>query len=430
MLSPEQEVPDNDPLITESLKLLEDLPIIAANERFYITEPRYYEENGFMLLPRLPQADEILTRNFIKQWTNIMISGASERLFNREFNKFTEERKQFRPLLDPEYTKKITSKSMSIVQEKLEEHILQILPDQAKSSLLYPSFLYSSANGEPQVPHSDLSIFTHPDEEFLLLVALHGVTTIIVFPRSHVPAPKSRYRYCPLRLSLEPGEILRFHPKLLHSGDKYSENNLRLHYYVLKSLDSLKNSTTKPLRRQLLLLVSPVNLKVAHACHEGRQKKRNRIENITSKRSKSLRKGFHAFGTFQSSLYSKPRYEDANTELDEPETNNGDEDPTSTNILHVNKISSPTENAKSSHVTFNKYGPVPDIENLAIHPREHIQGMVPDNRFQNYVRFEDNALFPIGDCILIGGRYYLRRCSPMKYMLDVSELSESTILNV
>ena len=163
-------------------------------------------------------------------------------------------------------------------KDTLERHLYNVIPKRSRNAILYPSFLYSYPNGTVQVPHSDLSVYSDDDEEFLLLVGLHDVTSIIVFPRSHLPDPNTHYTACPLRLSLRPGDILRFHPKLLHCGDRYDNSNLMLHYYVLNSLESLANITIKPEREQLLRISQKSSVQAYYVRNDGKKKKRKVLD--------------------------------------------------------------------------------------------------------------------------------------------------------
>ena len=62
-----------------------------------------------MLLPRFPDADKSFHRDFITKWSNLLRNGAVEKRFNEKYNEFTEERRQFRPLLILGYYIKVTS---------------------------------------------------------------------------------------------------------------------------------------------------------------------------------------------------------------------------------------------------------------------------------------------------------------------------------
>ena len=71
---------------------------------------------------------------------------------------------------------------------------------------------------------------------------------------------------------------------------------------------------------------------------------------------------------------------------------------------------------------FNINGPLPNIINLAVHPRVYCDGMLPDLRFRNYVCFDDDVLIPMNDCVVIDGKYYMRSCNPMDYVYNISHL--------
>ena len=149
------------------------------------------------------------------------------------------------------------------------------------------------------------------------------------------------------------------------------------------------------------------------------------MDNTISKRAENLKRHFLKSRSFQSSLDITSSYNKSVSEMDDVISHDDKEDSKKSHSVIDSFSIIRTSDKNSNHVTFNKYGPVPEIENFAIHSRNYIVGMEPDNRFQNYVRFEDNAMFPIEDCILIDDRYYLRKCNPMKYMFDVSKLPES-----
>ena len=68
------------------------------------------------------------------------------------------------------------------------------------------------------------------------------------------------------------------------------------------------------------------------------------------------------------------------------------------------------------------HGPIPNIINIATHPRDYTPGMLSDPRFRNYVCFENDVLIPLKDCVVIEGRYYMRSCNPMDYVYDISNL--------
>lgn len=133
----------------------------------------------------------------------------------------------------------------------LDKYLLSVTPARNKPSVLYPSYLSSIANGSPQGPRCDLPSFSDSKQVFLHLIAIQDVTSLIVFPRSHLINLDSVYKFCPLRISLSHGQIIMFHLRLFHAGVKYSKTNLHLHYYEVDSLDCLANTTILPSIEQL-----------------------------------------------------------------------------------------------------------------------------------------------------------------------------------
>ena len=415
-----------DPLIDHVLHLMDDLPLYPAHECRKVFQPSHYDLEGYMLLPRFSDANKVFNRSFITKWTNLLRNGLAEKLFNESFNEFTEERRQFRPLLNPKYTSKVTKPDMHEPISKLENHILSILQRSPDDIVLYPSLLYSYSNGTVQVPHSDLANVPDANEEFLLLVGFQGTTSIIVFPRTHLSTSDTQYQYSPLRLSLRPGDILKFHPKLLHAGDKYAECNLRIHYYVLKSMSTLDNITNRPDEEQLLRIV---NKSTYEKCTLGVTAKKKKQEE-RAKRKYFLNKGFSRSVPSESgSMLSGSRNtfnKDVNDSVLDCNDNLSILSESLSNISMDDKNppipSAKTESIANLPLQFNVNGPLPNIINLAVHPRVYSDGMIPDLRFKNYVCFDDDVLIPLNDCVVIDGKYYMRSCNPMDYVYNIGNL--------
>ena len=124
-----------------------DLPIHAAHDCHKIFQVSNYVREGYMLLPRFPDADKSLQRDFITKWSNLLRNGAVEKLFNEKYNEFTEERRQFRPLLNPEYTNQACSSDVTEPLQLFSRHIHFIISQSSELKILYPSVLYSYSNG-------------------------------------------------------------------------------------------------------------------------------------------------------------------------------------------------------------------------------------------------------------------------------------------
>ena len=86
------------------------------------------------------------------------------------------------------------------------------------------------------------------DKALLAFVAIHPYTTIILYPSSHRIHERLYEDYPPRRYALDLGDILIFHPRLIHCGDRYVETNIRLHYYIFAQPRIRWRNITFPIR--------------------------------------------------------------------------------------------------------------------------------------------------------------------------------------
>jgi len=123
------------------------------------------------------------------------------------------------------------------------------------------SLLYSPAmNQEIQIPHRDLSS-SYAEKAVLCLLALEDETTILLTRGTH-SMDFERRNYFVSRYGLSKGDILFFHPLLIHAGDAYHDSNLRLHYYIFLNSTRWQINKTYLLTEedQEMLRASEVNL--------------------------------------------------------------------------------------------------------------------------------------------------------------------------
>jgi len=119
--------------------------------------------------------------------------------------------------------------------------------------------LYSRANSNTiQNPHTDLSE-EYVGDSMLAFVIIHPDTTLIIYPGSHNVTDSNRIRYRPQRFGFEIGDIVLFHPLLIHCGDYYAETNLRLHYYLFARPGLSWSNITFPVRDYVLRLIEWTN---------------------------------------------------------------------------------------------------------------------------------------------------------------------------
>jgi len=118
--------------------------------------------------------------------------------------------------------------------KRLADELLKFkYPEVDKGLKVVESLLYSpSMNQDIQIPHRDLAP-RYADKAVLCLLALEEETTILLTRETHV-AGFSNQHYAVGRYGLSVGDILLFHPLLIHAGDAYHDSNLRLHYYVFR----------------------------------------------------------------------------------------------------------------------------------------------------------------------------------------------------
>ena len=115
--------------------------------------------------------------------------------------------------------------------------------------LLTTETILSSRAGSTTIqdPHCDLTSF-YVGKALLAFVAIQPNTTIILYPGSHNIHQRLQADYAPRRYALDPGDILIFHPRLIHCGDRYAENNIRLHYYIFAQPRLRWRNITFPVR--------------------------------------------------------------------------------------------------------------------------------------------------------------------------------------
>jgi ectoine hydroxylase-related dioxygenase (phytanoyl-CoA dioxygenase family) len=146
--------------------------------------------------------------------------------------------------------------------KRLADEILKFKhPEVDKDLKVVESLLYSpSMNQDIQIPHRDLAP-RYADKAILCLLALEEETTILLTRGTHIKGFKDQ-NYAVGRYELSVGDILFFHPLLIHAGDAYRNSNLRVHYYVFRGNTKWKINRTYLLdKKQIeMLRASEANL--------------------------------------------------------------------------------------------------------------------------------------------------------------------------
>jgi len=174
--------------------------------------------------------------------------------------------------------------------QRLHAGVLEVMPRKLTEFEFVISLLHSpKGSKEIQLPHRDLDELrdgegntiraVDPAATFLLLVALENNTTLLVYFGSHLDNNRVKI---PHRILLSRGDVLRFHPRIVHCGDRYLESNTRLHYYIMPKGFDLEDETHFPEPEEIKLLGDEKN---SEAILENEKK---RLAALAAKKAKKL----------------------------------------------------------------------------------------------------------------------------------------------
>jgi hypothetical protein len=243
-----------------------------------ITNPRsdtrsFYELNGFTLHRGFPggfpfnqQPAEITLVQRLKQEFQ---QTDYEIVFNTgQANRARSQRRQLlTKVLEDDYRRDYFDREVDTFLFNTERRVIQFaqrfLP--AEHEILTTETLLFSVDGADviQDPHCDLGD-RHVGKALLAFVAIEPNTTIILYPGTHRILEDLDRDYPPKRYSLNVGDVLLFHPRLIHCGDRYLHSNLRLHYYIFAHPRLTWRNITFPLRNGELPLIQSTYNQVHH----------------------------------------------------------------------------------------------------------------------------------------------------------------------
>ena len=223
----------------------------------------YYHQNGFMLYNSNISFDKI-DKKTIKELKRKFLSRPHQYVFNEGFIEpddmpSTSQRRQIithkiKEDLRVEYFGQKCSQFLTKIEQHVADIVGPLLPGNHQL-LRTESVLFSCKNSNLiQDPHCDLGL-EYVGNSLLAFVVLEPKTTIIVYPGSHLEDEKKRQYLVPRRISLAPGDLFIFHPRLIHCGDAYVYSNIRLHYYFFdRPLFTWRNRTF-PIEEGMLRLM-------------------------------------------------------------------------------------------------------------------------------------------------------------------------------
>jgi len=238
--------------INEGLQNIQGVTKLEAEGMSF---PGFYKRHGFMVHRQAIPMDLIKNAN-IGEMKSLFSAAEPDVVFNarpvEEIKPRDAERLQ---LVTKKYTvikRDIFTEAQKLLLKTCERTVVEKvkkLLSNIKKFKTIESVLYSRPNShERQKLHADLSDEL-ADHAALALIALEPNTTFVMCKNSHQEAAslqRLNMKCLPQVYELNVGDILIFHPNLIHGGDKYIQDNLRLHYYVIDKLEHYELDTSFP----------------------------------------------------------------------------------------------------------------------------------------------------------------------------------------
>ena len=133
---------------------------------------------------------------------------------------------------------------LKICEEETLKIVKELLPGIVRFKTI-ESLLHSRKRSKSrQKPHRDLRNLDN--DAALALIAFEPNTRFIIFRGTHIHDGKIGIDNVPVIYELDVGDILVFHPSLIHAGDRYWTSNLRLHYYMISTEKKYNINETYP----------------------------------------------------------------------------------------------------------------------------------------------------------------------------------------
>lgn len=203
----------------------------------------FYQQTGFRVLGKI--CDQAMpTASEMRQLINIMET-EGQHIFDEDIGQPTDRKQLIISMSRDQHSMYGNMPDKFSCLDTFHRNIMLMCPRHYEDYSFHPSLLYSSPNSRTvQVPHHDMHDSENPDTNFLLLAALVDYTSFILFMGSHKRGKEINNCLPPKRLILNRGEVLMFHPRLIHSGDVFNHKNVRIHYYVHPATRTFINDST------------------------------------------------------------------------------------------------------------------------------------------------------------------------------------------
>jgi len=199
----------------------------------------YYERHGFMV--RFKAIDQnLITQANIRDMKKRFEKSENLIVFNqKESDEIPREDAERFQIVSKHYNKmnrKIFSPDQKLLLQICEATTVNIAKQLVGGDITFKtieSVLYSiKGSKERQKPHMDLPTELGPTAA-LAIICLEPNTKFIMLRGSHRGVGEVGINNFPRIYQLSVGDILFFHPNLIHAGDRYKSSNMRIHYYVV-----------------------------------------------------------------------------------------------------------------------------------------------------------------------------------------------------
>jgi len=274
---------------------LEHVTILDDPQMQYFS---YYERHGFMvrsnaidknLIVRARISD--MKKRFEKAQNVIVFNQKdSEEIAREDAERFQIVSKHYE-----EINRSIFSSNQQLLLETCEattvDIVKQLIRDENNFKTI-ESVLYSKKGSkERQKPHMDL-----PDglnsTAALAIICLEPNTRFIMLRGSHKGIGEVGSSNFPRLYQLNVGDVLIFHPNLIHAGDRYKLSNLRIHYYLIPESSNWELNLTYLARPEITGYMESLTKNVSNQeqrvkgfqarCEEKKSKKRKQEDHCAA----------------------------------------------------------------------------------------------------------------------------------------------------
>jgi ectoine hydroxylase-related dioxygenase (phytanoyl-CoA dioxygenase family) len=232
--------------------------------RPYLTLPGHYRLMGYMVARKAIPEGLIQEANIADMKSKFISCPEVHQVFNdgpveevvaelpRRLQLVTKDNRVYNAEMFSEAQKAL----LRFCEAKVKKLAAKLLGEEEEELKTIESVLFSEDNlDEPQDPHRDLPRLYAKSSVCAFLCIEEG-STFLMARSTHKENKKDKTRRLMGRYKIAVGDILFFHPRLIHAGDSYVQSNIRLHYYVMPKGSRWKINETYLVTEQEKELVS------------------------------------------------------------------------------------------------------------------------------------------------------------------------------